>query len=61
MDIRYHLSKANVVDDTLSRKVTLSQMTTSTKLQWDILHEQIEMVIGLLVRSNIKLTLLDEI
>lgn len=61
MDIMYHLGKANIMVDALSRKVVLPQVTTTPALQQEIQHKQIKIVIRLLTRLDIKITLLDEI
>lgn len=61
MDIMYHLGKAHIMVDALSRKVVLSQVTTTPALQQEIQHKQIEIVIRLLTRLDIRITLLNEI
>lgn len=38
-DIRYHPCKANMVADTLIRKVVLSQISTYRELQQDLVKE----------------------
>lgn len=60
-DIRYHMGKANVVANTLSKIVMLSQNIGYQELQQELMNDQIELAYGLLVRLRIQFTLLDKI
>lgn len=60
-DIKYYSSKANIVTNVLNRKVFLSLLTAQSKIQTDLDREQIELVIRVLTRLEIKSMLKEEI
>lgn len=49
VDNRYHPRKTDMVVEGLSQKVVLSQVTTFSKLQQDILYEQIKLITRLMM------------
>lgn len=52
-DFRYHIGKANIMVDTLGRKVVLSHIIICRELQQDLVREQIEMVTRLMLGFQI--------
>ena len=60
-DIRYHLGRANVVADALSRRVALSSLSVQRELQHELVREQIEIISAGFSRLHIRSSLYDEI